>query len=360
MRKALIYLIFPFLCAFSVQAEAQFIPLDTVGIPRDRWIHMKGEFCRQIPQRDSILIGDQVEYGFVMKDLEDGVALGCLQFSKTPMDITRDWTSKVISRRSQGAGKPDLIDVEMNIRIGLFEEGRAKLPPIIVGRIFPSGQMDTVFFDPIEVEVKTIPMDTLTFQRHGMKSIIDVPYGWDEFKYDLKNFIFNKLLPLLPWLAGGAWLIMIIIVGVCIWRLRNRGDIAGNAIVNEPAHITALRKLDGLRSNAMWVPEKQKAFYSGVTDALREYISRRYGIGAMEMTTAELFDEMKEMELSQEQLTELHELFDRADFVKFAKYVASDEDNAATVPVAVRFVTLTYQADLQAQQETAEDVEKKK
>ena len=33
------------------------------------------------------------------------------------------------------------------------------------------------------------------------------------------------------------------------------------------------------------------------------------------------------------------ELFDRADFVKFAKYVASDEDNAAALPVAVRFVT---------------------
>ncbi|MBR0361054.1 MAG: hypothetical protein IIX35_01595, partial [Paraprevotella sp.] len=38
-----------------------------------------------------------------------------------------------------------------------------------------------------------------------------------------------------------------------------------------------------------WVPEKQKAFYSGITDALREYIAARYGISAMEMTTAEIF-----------------------------------------------------------------------
>ena len=77
------------------------------------------------------------------------------------------------------------------------------------------------------------------------------------------------------------------------------------------------------------------------------------------MTTAELFDEMKVTDLSAEQLDELHDLFIRADFVKFAKYVASDEDNAATVPVAVRFVTQTYQSELVAQQ-VKEEVEKKK
>jgi hypothetical protein len=35
----------------------------------------------------------------------------------------------------------------------------------------------------------------------------------------------------------------------------------------------ALRELDKYRGNAMWVPEKQKVFYSGITDALREYIA---------------------------------------------------------------------------------------
>ena len=35
------------------------------------------------------------------------------------------------------------------------------------------------------------------------------------------------------------------------------------------------------------------------------------------------------------------------DFVKFAKFTASDEDNAKALPVAVRFVTSTYQSDLE-------------
>ena len=80
---------------------------------------------------------------------------------------------------------------------------------------------------------------------------------------------------------------------------------------------------------------------------LREYISRKYGISAMEMTSAELFREMEKVEgLAERDLAEIKDLFHTADFVKFAKFVAPDEDNASAVPKAVRFVTETYQAEL--------------
>ena len=69
----------------------------------------------------------------------------------------------------------------------------------------------------------------------------------------------------------------------------------------------------------------------------------------MEMTTAELFDDLKDTEVSKDLASELRDLFDRADFVKFAKFTASDEDNAAALPVAVRFVTETYQADVESE-----------
>ena len=67
----------------------------------------------------------------------------------------------------------------------------------------------------------------------------------------------------------------------------------------------------------------------------------------MEMTTAEIFEDMKATDAPVELLAELKELFERADFVKFAKFVASDEDNAAALPLAVRFVTSTYQIDVE-------------
>ena len=50
-----------------------------------------------------------------------------------------------------------------------------------------------------------------------------------------------------------------------------------------------------------------------------------------------------------ELVREVNDLFVSADFVKFAKYAASDEDNAAVLPVAVRFVTETYQAEIETE-----------
>ena len=66
------------------------------------------------------------------------------------------------------------------------------------------------------------------------------------------------------------------------------------------------------------------------------------------MTTAELFDALKDSrDLSPDLYSELKELFERADFVKFAKYTAPDEDNAKALPLAVRFVTSTYQSEIE-------------
>ena len=106
----------------------------------------------------------------------------------------------------------------------------------------------------------------------------------------------------------------------------------------------------------MWEPSKQKLFYSGITDVLREYISARYDIGAMEMTTAEIFKEMKATDAPAELLAQVQELFERADFVKFAKFVASEQENSSALPLAVRFVTQTYQAEIEA--EGKEETEK--
>jgi hypothetical protein len=57
---------------------------------------------------------------------------------------------------------------------------------------------------------------------------------------------------------------------------------------------------------------------------------------------------MKSTDAPKELLVELKDLFERADFVKFAKFVASDEDNASALPMAVRFVTSTYQVDVES------------
>ena len=132
-----------------------------------------------------------------------------------------------------------------------------------------------------------------------------------------------------------------------VYWIRHRQKARQEEEKAEPAHIRALRKLDKYRGDKFWKPENQKAFYSGVTDALREYIVARYGVGAMEMTTAEIFEDLKGSGIPEDLYAEIKTLFERADFVKFAKFTATDEENATVLPQAVHFVTATYQADLE-------------
>ena len=81
---------------------------------------------------------------------------------------------------------------------------------------------------------------------------------------------------------------------------------------------------------------------------MKEYIDRRFEIDAPEMTTGELFDALKDRtELTPELYEKMKGLFETADFVKFAKYVADDAQNAEALPLCVRFVTSTYQAEIE-------------
>ena len=355
MRKALTYIAFLLIGAFCCSAQSA----QEAGIPTDRWIHQDGEFLRQIQTRDSILIGDQLEYGFRLEGVEDGTVLGFPKLGDGAIELIQDWTQTVEDRED----RPRLMDIEASIRIAAFEEGVYNLPPIVIERMAPDGKVDTLYFDSMQIDVKTMPIDTATFERHPMKGQMQTPFNWDEFVFTVKEMAV-AYIGLLPLLEAIKWVVMVIIVCICIWMIANPKSLSGSTseVAREPAHIVALRKLDAFRSNALWVPEKQKSFYTGVTDALREYISRRYGVSAMEMTTAELFAAVTSVEdFPADMLDGLKSLFETADFVKFAKHVASDEDNASAVPLAVRFVTQTYQSELERQQaETSGDKEDKK
>lgn len=304
-------------------------------------IPVKGAFLKQLQERDSVLVADQLLYGFRL----DGVAEGTqLVLPELPQEqdyrlmYLTPWIMDTLKVTKSKDGQPALLDVAGSVMITSFEEGVYDLPQIALQRMSSDGVLDTLVFDPVRLEVRTMPVDTATFQPHDIKAQIRYPVTVQE---------------VIPWI-GLFWLVaVIVILTVCLLMMHRRKNDP-EYVKKDPAHIIALRELDKFRGSQMWAPEKQKAFYSGVTDALREYISGRYGIGAMEMTTAEIFGRMKETDVPEPLQKDVRELFERADFVKFAKYVASEDENSATLPLAVRFVTETYQAEIVAEEEKEE------
>ena len=299
-------------------------------------------FLRQLQPRDSILIADQLEYGFQLDSVPEGTAVALPDFSPMSGDtltLVRGWqldtTARLRVRRS--GGKARLYNLRGSIVLAPFEEGIYHLPDIPVLR-----GSDTLRFAGLEMEVKTMPVDTATFVLHDIKGQIRYPLTFKE---------------LLPWIAAFWLLAVLVILAVCLVQLHRRRAGGEAAAPKDPAYIVALRELDKWRGDKFWAPDKQKAYYSGITDALKTYIEDRFGVDAPEMTTAELFDALRaEKDLPEELRQELQDVFECADFVKFAKHTASDEENARALPTAVRFVTSTYQTVLEEEQKSSDEL----
>ena len=303
-------------------------------------------FLRQLQPRDSVLIADQLRYGVKLEDVKEGDVLAfpdLKPLEEYGLVVVSDWKlDTLVSKRSRRqAAKTGPVNLEASVVLAPFEEGEFEFPPLPVLRQRDT-LTDTLVFNSVSLDVKSMPVDTATFVPHDLKGQIRYPLTFRE---------------ILPWWFGALALIALV-CGI-IMIVRRKINAAAGAVNTDPAYIVALRKLEKFRSDKHWAPEKQKSFYSGVTDALKEYIDASFGIDAPEMTTAELFDAIKKTEgITPELYSSLKELFERADFVKFAKYTASDEENAATVPLSVRFVMETYKADEPEDAEPGKEAEK--
>lgn len=298
-------------------------------------------YMNALQQRDSTLIADQIEYGFQLDDIRQGTIIALPDFAEVSNDtltLVRNWqidtlaSGKPVTGKALGKlmEKKKPFGIRASIVVAPFEEGHYNLPTIPVQRT-SDGRIDTLLFDGIEIDVKTMPVDTATFEIHDIKGLIKYPVTFGE---------------VVPWAAGALLLCAAVAAVIFFVRRRRESRAGGEGARKDPAYIVALRELEKYRGDKYWAPEKQKSFYSGITDALKFYMEDRFGVDAPEMTTAELFAALKGCrDLTPDLYNETKELFECADFVKFAKHTASDEDNARAVPTAVRFVTSTFQAE---------------
>ncbi len=306
-------------------------------------VRVGAPFLEQIQERDSILIADQLLYGVNLDKVEAGT-----QYAFPPLNdstvrgimFLRPWQTDTLKTYKAKKDRPLSYDIRVSTVLTTFDEGEYEIGELPVGRLTKDGVVDTLLFDSIRFKVMTMPVDTTTFQPHDIKDIISCPLTAAE---------------VLPWVGLFYLIVLMVIAAVCLVKMHKK-RLSGELERKDPAHIVALRRLDGYRGDKLWVPEKQKQFYSGVTDVLREYIAARYGIGAMEMTTSEIFRDLKpEFADSPADrkalLSDLENLFETADYVKFAKHTATEQENASVLPLAVRFVTQTYQDELASQEE---------
>lgn len=106
-----------------------------------------------------------------------------------------------------------------------------------------------------------------------------------------------------------------------------------------PPHIGAFKELETLRA-AAFDGYDSEAWYSRLTDSIRDYIAGRYGVNAREMTSYEILRALESVCELQAQIA-LKEVLEASDLVKFASYQATPIESQAILLRAGRFLEVT-------------------
>jgi hypothetical protein len=165
--------------------------------------------------------------------------------------------------------------------------------------------------DSLLVNVATIAVDTTKVKKFPIKSIKSEPYTFDDFR------IYIYLL-----IAALAIISFWIYWFVVRKQKENEEEATYKTL---PPYEEAIYKLNELDEKLLWQNNKIKEYYSELTEIIRGYIERELKVPALENTTDEVLDMLKDftdsetIQTSKETLKKLKELLREADLVKFAK-----------------------------------------
>lgn len=208
--------------------------------------------------------------------------------------------------------------------VALFDTGWVRLPklPVVIRQ---QGSTDTVYTNDIPIKVLAVEPDST-----GLADIKDIYYQPFNPGY-YKKYIPHVLVALL------------LITGLVFWLRQRKSKRA----IPEPVVIPlrpeqwAEQALQQLAEQKLWQRGDVKEHYSALTDILREYLERRFGIHAKEQTSDEILHQLRKLSLSQALLTDTEQLLSVADLIKFAKADPGMDIHAYTIGRVRQFVAET-------------------
>ncbi|MDG2436656.1 MAG: hypothetical protein P8L89_06105 [Polaribacter sp.] len=165
--------------------------------------------------------------------------------------------------------------------------------------------------DSLLVNVATVAIDTTKIKKFPIKAIKAEPYTFDDFKI----YVYILLAALV---IIGFWIYWFVI-------RKRKMEIEEPTFRALPPYDEAIYKLNELDEKLLWQNNKVKEYYSELTEIVRGYIERELKVPALEKTTDEIietlkdFNEAETISTSKETIDKLKALLQEPDLVKFAK-----------------------------------------
>lgn len=208
---------------------------------------------------------------------------------------------------------------------------------------------DTGHFVIPAFPVVYFPTDSLTdYKRIEASPIrITVKSVLNDQNAELKDIKAPLSIPFDTWALIAALLIVVFtgLAGFFAYRFYKSRKEKGYLIIPpkppRPAHELALEQLQKLKQSSLLQESKIKEYYTELSEIIRGYLENRYFVQALEETSKEILEDMKQQGLAADSIETLAEILQLSDLVKFAKHQPGQEENFNIVDRAIDFVNQT-------------------
>ena len=224
--------------------------------------------------------------------------------------------------------------------LSLFDSAAVTIPPI---RVEYRVQNDTT--------LKFVESNPVSFNVHRInvsveEEIKDIKPPVRLFDYYFLIYVFIGLI------------VLSLLVYYFIWRKYFKGKKEIKVLTKEekiPAYQLALKQLEQLEKEQLWQNGHIKEYHSRITEIIREYFEKQFGLPALERTTTEslLLLRKHRQGIKISDITE--QFLNYADLVKFAKYIPMETVNLEMMSQAKSIVKKTTAPD-QSEKMEAENV----
>ncbi len=222
--------------------------------------------------------------------------------------------------------------IKQDLLITSFDSALYLLPPLKV-----IDGVDTVYSNQVALKVSTLPVNAENPEEYfDIKQVWKPPFVWADYLPILLGILLVLLLAAAAWYGWKRWKEQKSLI-----PFKKEGP-------KLPPHEQAIKELDAIKEQKLWQQGLNKAYYTQITETLRRYIDGRFGINAMEMTSGEILDLIRQNDEAKPLYENLRQILSLADFVKFAKMNPLPDENDLSLANAYRFVEQTKPVEEEA------------
>ena len=266
------------------------------------------------------MIGDQIKYSLSL-EMDKNVYIINPFFKDSLKNVDVLAFSDPIAEENENGKTVKYICV-----LSRFDSAEVTIPPI---KIEYRTQGDST--------LKSVLSNSVSFNVHRVN--VDVKEEIKDIKPPIRPFDFTFLIYILI-----AFTIISVLVYYFIYRkyLKRKQELVIKK--NEEkllSHQIALRKLDQLEKEELWQKGFVKDYHSKITDIIREYFEKQFGLPALERTTTESLKLLSKNPQGIKVIDITSQFFNNADLVKFAKFTPLESVNFEMMNQAKEIVKKT-------------------